>query len=66
MAGPFWSALYLGTHASERTTQDGAYTTKEWKVSDRAVKLGTKDWDYSFPAVHWTDEGSFELYHRPS
>jgi hypothetical protein len=66
LAGPFWSALYLGTHASERGTPDGAYTTKEWKVSDRAAKLGTKDWDYSFPAVHWTDEGTFELHHRPS
>lgn len=66
LAGPFWSALYLGTHATERGTPDGAYKMEEWHVYQRSEKVGTKDWNYSFPAVRWTDEGSFELYHRPT
>ena len=65
LAGPWWSAIYLGTHASEKKTPDGAYTATEWKVKQRTEKVGTKEWDYSFPAARMTDEGSFELYHRP-
>ena len=65
LAGPFWSAIYLGTHASEKPTPDGTYTATEWKVKQRSEKVGTKEWDYSLPAARMTDEGSFELYHRP-
>ncbi len=58
-----WSAMYLGTHASERKPPDGTYGTKEWKVK-QAAKLGTKEWDLTAGAGI-AEQGTFELYHEP-
>jgi hypothetical protein len=65
LAGPWWSATYFGTHGDERKTPDGAYTAQAWKTKDRVEKVGTKDWHKPLKAGLGED-GSFELYHRPS
>ena len=64
LPGPWWSAMFLGAHASERQVADVPfYRTKEWKVSE-GKKLGTKEWDLS-PGSGISEQGSFELVHTP-
>ena len=65
LAGPWWSEVYLAMHPDERPVAEGSYITKVWKVFDRAVKLGTKDWDLKDLPNHISEAGSIELYHRP-
>jgi hypothetical protein len=59
-----WTAMYLGTHASEAAKPDGTYATKEWKVA-QAAKMGTKAWDLTTGAAGIAEHGTFELYHEP-
>lgn len=59
-----WSDMYLGTHASEKAKEEGAYATKEWQVK-QAAKMGTKEWDLATGAAGIKESGTFELYHEP-
>lgn len=65
LAGPWWSAIYFGTHGRDRAGSNGPYSAKAWKTRDRVEKVGTKEW-HEPRTAGLTEEGSFELYHRPS